>query len=86
MNFHPPHPPPTGILNELPSYFDNSFVCDSINFLPENGWEVIYWSMSNLSVVTQLKKENNLPRQLLIVNSPPWKNEVSWTSFLPHPW
>lgn len=61
MNFHPPHPPPTGILNKLPFYFDNSFVCDSISFLSENGREVIYWSMSNLSVATQLKKENNLP-------------------------
>lgn len=86
MNFHPPHAPPTGILNKLPSYFDNSFVCDSISFLPENGWEVIYRSMSNLWMATQLKKENNLPQQLLIVNSPSWRNGVSWTSFLPHPW
>lgn len=86
MNLHPPHPPPAGILlDKLPSYLDNSFVCHSISFLPEYGCEVIYWSMSNLSVAIQLKKENNLPQQLLIVNSPSWRHGVSWTSFFPRP-
>lgn len=59
MTFHPPCPPPARILlNKLPSYFDISFEYDSlslISFLPEYGWEVIYWNMSGLSVATQLK-------------------------------